>query len=423
MNYEKYSYGAYNLHIINTNKFKTIKVTVNFRTKSLENEITIRNILKMILLNSCKDYPKEKDLIIESENLYDLKVSSLSSRVGNYSILSFNLEFLNEKYTEKNMNEYSLDFFMNLLFKPNVQDNKFDQTSFNVVTNVLRKSINSIKDNKTKYSIIKVLEVMNHNMPYSFNPFGKIEELDSITPESLYEYYKKVLTNDLVDILVVGEVDSERIREYFTNNFKVNTYKKVKNDILLPNILPRKKVKKIIEKDNVNQSKLAIGLRISNMTDYERKYVLRVYNEILGGGGNSMLFNTIREKHSLAYYINSFSQFYDNIAIIYAGVNSSKINMAIKLIKDTLNKMGKGIFSDEDLNNAIQTIISAIEVSEDSNTGIINNYYAQSLVNADNLDIKIKKYSNITKEDVVNIAKKIKMDTIYILEGDINEND
>lgn len=423
MNYEKYSYGAYNLHIINTNKFKTIKVTVNFRTKSLENEITIRNILKMILLNSCKDYPKEKDLIIESENLYDLKVSSLSSRVGNYSILSFNLEFLNEKYTEKNMNEYSLDFFMNLLFKPNVQDNKFDQTSFNVVTNVLRKSINSIKDNKTKYSIIKVLEVMNHNMPYSFNPFGKIEELDSITPESLYEYYKKVLTNDLVDILVVGEVDSEKIREYFTNNFKVNTYKKVKNDILLPNILPRKKVKKIIEKDNVNQSKLAIGLRISNMTDYERKYVLRVYNEILGGGGNSMLFNTIREKYSLAYYINSFSQFYDNIAIIYAGVNSSKINMAIKLIKDTLNKMGKGIFSDEDLNNAIQTIISAIEVSEDSNTGIINNYYAQSLVNADNLDIKIKKYSNITKEDVVNIAKKIKMDTIYILEGDINEND
>ena len=47
MNYEKYSYGAYNLHIINTNKFKTIKVTVNFRTKSLENEITIRNILKI----------------------------------------------------------------------------------------------------------------------------------------------------------------------------------------------------------------------------------------------------------------------------------------------------------------------------------------------------------------------------------------
>lgn len=423
MNYEKYSYGAYNLHIINTDKFKTIKVAVNFRAKSLEDEVTIRNILKMILLNSCKDYPREKDLIIESENLYDLKVSSLSSRVGNYSILSFNLEFLNEKYTEKNMNKYSLDFFMNLLFKPNVLDNKFDQTSFNIVTNVLRKSINSIKDNKTKYSIIKVLEVMNHNMPYSFNPYGKMEELNSITPEGLYEYYKKVLTNDLVDILVVGEVDSEKIREYFTNNFKVNTYKKVKDNILLPNILPRKRVKKVIEKDNVNQSKLAIGLRINNMTDYERKYVLRVYNEILGGGGNSMLFNTVREKHSLAYYINSFSQFYDNIAIIYAGVNSSKINMAIKLIKDTLNKMSKGSFSEEDLNNAIKTIISAIEVSEDSNTGIINNYYAQSLVDADNLDIKIKKYSNITKEDIVNVAKKIKMDTIYILEGDTNGND
>lgn len=422
MNYNKYSCGAYNLHIINTNKFKTIKVTVNFRTKALESDVTIRNILKMILLNSCEYYKKEKDLIIESENLYDLKVSSLSSRVGNYSILSFNLEFLNEKYTENNMNEYSLDFLMNLLFKPNVKDNKFDATSFNIVTNILRKSINSIKDNKTKYSIIKLFEAMNNNMPYSFNPYGTILELDKITPESLYDYYKKVLSNDLVDIFVVGEVENEKIREYFANNFKINTFKKTKDDILLPDVLPRKRVKKIVEKDNVNQSKLAIGFRINNMTDYERKYVLRVYNEILGGGGNSILFNTVREKYSLAYYINSFSQCYDNILVIYAGINSSKVSMAIKLIKDIINKMAKGAFLDDELSNAIKTIVSAIKISEDNSSGIINNYYAKNLVNSDDLDVKIKTYQSITKEDVINVSKKIKMDTIYILEGDRDEN-
>ena len=61
----------------------------------------------------------------------------------------------------------------------------------------------------------------------SINYGGKFFEYNDA--KKIYEYYKKVLTNDLVDILVVGEVDSERIREYFTNNFKVNTYKKVKS--------------------------------------------------------------------------------------------------------------------------------------------------------------------------------------------------
>ena len=75
-------------------------------------------------------------------------------------------------------------------------------------------------------------------------------------------------------------------------------------------------------------------------------------------------------------------------------------------------------------NGVQRTITSTCQrLTADLYAGIINNYYAQSLVDADTLDIKIKKYSNITKEEVVNIAKKIKMDTIYILEGDTNEND
>lgn len=418
----EYSNGAYNLHIINTDKFKTIKVSVNFKAPVKKEEITIRNILKMVLLNSCEKYKTERDLIIESENLYDLKISSTTSRVGNYSILTFNLEFLNEKYSESNMNEYSLDFLMNLLFKPNVYDNCFDEVSFNIAKNVLFKNIKSLKDNKTKYSILKLLQSMDDKLPYSYDPNGSLEDLEKITKSDLYTYYKKVMANDLVDIIVVGEVDEEKIKEYFINNFKINTYKKSKEEIFLPNMMPRKRVKKIVENDHVNQTKLALSLRVNNMTDHERKYVLRVYNEILGGSSNSLLFLNVREKHSLAYYINSFSQYYDNLVIIYGGINSAKTNMAIKLIKDALKKMEKGSFKEELLDNALKTIISAIKVSEDSNSGIVNNYYAKSLVNADDINEKINKYQNIKKEDIIALAKKIKMDTIYLLTGGLDEN-
>lgn len=97
MNIESHNMGAYNLHFIKTNKFKTISVDVNFYREIKEDEITKRNLLKMILLDSNNDYKTERELIIESERLYDIKISSGISRIGKFSDLSFQTKFLNEK--------------------------------------------------------------------------------------------------------------------------------------------------------------------------------------------------------------------------------------------------------------------------------------------------------------------------------------
>ena len=94
MNYELIDMGAYNLHIIKTKRFKTITVDINFRTEVKKEEITKRALLKEVLLNSNKNYKSERELIIESENLYDLKLVSSSSRMGNYTNISFKTRFL-----------------------------------------------------------------------------------------------------------------------------------------------------------------------------------------------------------------------------------------------------------------------------------------------------------------------------------------
>ena len=66
MNYEQINMGSYNLHIIKTTKFKTITVEVNFRRKLKKEEITIRNLLKSILLYTTKDFKTEQELIRET---------------------------------------------------------------------------------------------------------------------------------------------------------------------------------------------------------------------------------------------------------------------------------------------------------------------------------------------------------------------
>ena len=192
MNLETINMGAYNLHLIKTNKFKTITIDVDFYRQIDKEEITKRNLLKMILLDSSNNYKTERDLILESENLYDIKISSSVSRLGNFSNLSFQTKFLNEKFTEESMNKESIVFFLDLIFNPYVKDGIF--VNVEKQKNKLRQNILSVRDNKVKYSVLKLMEKMK-DKPYSYNPFGDIEYLDNCLVRLISSYHNGIMYN------------------------------------------------------------------------------------------------------------------------------------------------------------------------------------------------------------------------------------
>ena len=388
MDFETINMGGYNLHLIKTNKFKTITIDVDFYRNINKEEITERNLLKMVLLDSSNNYKTERDLIIESENLYDIKVSSSISRIGNFSNLSFQTKFLNEKYTEKDMNKESIIFFLDLIFNPYVKDNAF--VSIDNQKNRLKQDILSIKDNKIRYSILKLMEKMK-DKPYSYNTFGYLEDIDNITGKSLYEYYKKVLKED--------------------------------KKVLVKELTPRKRIVRYREYDTVKQSQLLLLASLNGLTDYERKYVIKLYNELLGGNSNSILFNTVREKNSYCYYINSSVKAYDNILIINSGVEAKNIDKSIKLIKKCLKDVSLGKFSLDDLDSCKNTIISAIKSNRDNPITAINTYFSKVLVGSDSDEERIEKFSKVTKEDIIKVSKKISLHTVLTLEPKEEEHE
>lgn len=421
MNYEQINMGSYNLHIIQTKKFKTITMEVNFRRKVKKEEITIRNLLKMMLLHTTKNFKTERDFIKETEFLYDLKLISSNMRIGNYSDLSFKIRFLNEVYTEKSMNEYSIAFLMDVLFNPNIEDGKFIQEDLKICKNKLAKNIEKLSDNKLKYALLKLMATTG-NMPYSYNSYGDLDDLEKITTSNLYDYYKTVLTDDYVDVFVVGDVDASEIKNYLKKYFKIETFKKDKKELLVDELVPRKRIKKIVENEDSNQSQLTALCSLNGLTDYERKYVLLVYNEMLGGSSNSLLFDTVREKNSYAYYINSSAKAYDNILMLYSGIEPGNSDNVLKLMRKTLQNITKGNFSNGILENSKETIVSSIKASTDSPTGVINTYYAKFLANSDDFEKRIENVKKVTREDIINLSKRVTMHTVYLLEGNSKED-
>ena len=421
MKYEKIFMGSYNLHLINTNKFKTTTIEIDFRSKLNDNN-TIRNLLKMVLLDSNNNYKTERELVKATENLYDLKLISSTNRIGTNSNIAFKMRFLDEKYTEIGMNEESILFLLDIIFNPNIKDNSFDEEVVNRNKEKLKKAIISIKDNKLKYALLKLFETTK-NMPYSKNSYGSLEDLEKIDGKVLYEYYKNMLKNDIIDIFVVGNIDNEKTKETFREKFKVDTFKKSYYEILVSELPRRKKIERYQEYDDVNQTQLTILCSLNNLTDYERQYVIRIYNEILGGSSNSMLFENVREKNSLCYYINSDVKAYDNILFIYSGINNKNVDKALKLIKKTMKDIENGNINDEVFNSAKETIASGITASMDNPSGIINTYYAHELVGSSLFEERIENFNKVTKEDVVNVSKKISLYSVLTLEKGENNED
>ena len=410
MKYTSYDMNAYKLHIINTDKFKTVTVGVAFRRKIVKEEITIRNLLKELMINATEDYPNERSLIMATENLYDLKLLASNYRVGNYTILSFKTRFLNEKYTEEGMNKESIKFLIDMIFKPKL-DIDIDKCKKKI-----EKSILSLKDSKIKYSLFKLLETTD-NMPYSYNSYGYIDDLNKIKLEDIKNYYESIIKDDIVSIYVVGDVDHVEIKNIFREYFKLTTFHRQEENLIVKELPSVKKMLEYREKDNVNQTQLAILCDIKGLSDNERKYVLPVYSEMLGGSSNSILFDDVREKNSYAYYVNALAKPYDNILMIYAGIENGNEKNVIKIINKSLKNISKDNFIDDKFNSAKETIISGIMASLDNPIGIINSYYAKELVNSLDAEERIEKIKQVSREDIVNVSKKVSINRMFILEG------
>ena len=419
MNYIKKEEKNYNLHIIKTNRFKTIMIKINFKRKLEKDEISMRNMLVNVLFESTKKYPTKRLMEIQTEELYELGYRGSNYSSGIYNVMGFDCVFLNPKYSEENIIQDSFEFLKEILFNPNADENGFDKKSFDIAYNILEEHLSSLKENADLYSQIRLYEELEPEGIISYRKCGYNEDLQKINRKNLYEYYLDVLKNDIVDIFVVGDVDEEDIKEKIDKLFIFTKRNKKSLSHFYKSELKRDKVNFKSELTEFNQSKLLLGIKIEEADEFELRYVLNVLNYILGGSPDSKLFQNVREKNSLCYTISSVSQPLISVLLIHAGINADNYDQACSLILEQLEDMKKGSFKQSDIDKAIVTYKnSMIEISETPD-GLISLYSGIEYLGSDTIEERIKRIETVTKDDVVALSNKLVLDTIFFLEGGV----
>jgi len=408
------------LHLIKTKKFRSINIKVLLKDEIRRDEITKRNILTDYLIATTKKYKTRKKLNLKIQDLYSLYIGSYNTRIGNMLVTRFNMSLLNPKYTEDSMLEESLELLHDIIFEPNVKNNKFDKEILDILKKDLESEIKTVKENQRMYANIRMLENLG-NLAYSYRSFGYLDDLLEIDEKNLYNYYKEFINKSDVDIYVIGDFSEKEMIKLIKEKLNFKTLKKDKCNINIYHDKILRKPNVVIEQEKLNQSKLSIGCKLKNLTEFERKYVINLYNMILGGGFNSKFMQIIREKNSLCYYISSSVNKADNLLIISSGISHDNFLKVIENIKLIMKNMSKNTITNEELENAKTEYLSILSESLDNIDSIVENMVAKDLLNLDDLNIRREEIMKVTIKDIENVSKKVYLDTIYLLRGELDE--
>lgn len=421
MVYKTYKCNSYNIHTIKTDRFKTVHMEIIFRKNIVKEELVNYAFLVDMLMESSKNYSKRKDVITKLEELYKLVVYGTTVKTGNVLNSNFMADFIDPKFIdEEDYLENVIKFIFEMLMNPNATNEEFDLKEFNFVKERLKREIKSIDENPFKSSMRKAIEAMDAMSVTAYPLMGSVEELEGITPGSLYKYYKKLFKDNTCDIFIIGNVDCDNIvsliQKYFKHRY-INT-----NKLLLR--VDNKEKKKVTTKEDVSenlQANLVMIYNIGELPEVERHVTMQVFNYIFGSGGlTSKLYKKIREENSLCYNISTLYLKYDELLIIHISLDTANVKKAVSMVKKCLKEMQTGDFLESDLEDAKKSISLALDLTSDNNSSLLNNYVFHEFDNLPLIDERKKSLAKLTKEDVVNVSKKLKLNTIYVLKGKEN---
>jgi zinc protease len=141
--------------------------------------------------------------------------------------------------------------------------------------------------------------------PYRFPVIGDIEIYNQLTQEQVMQYYKTRYVPNNLTFVVVGDVNSENVRQQITEFFKAYPEKSLK-PVFIPAEPPQLGRREVHQEFPTELTHLELAWHIPEVTNPDVP-ALDLLSTILGDGRSSRLYRRVREEAGLAYRISAFS--------------------------------------------------------------------------------------------------------------------
>ncbi|MBO6145918.1 MAG: insulinase family protein [Bacilli bacterium] len=417
MDYKEYKFDNYTIHFIKTNKFKSTFLSMVLINDFKEESLIKNFVLRKLLTSSSKKLTDEIQVARQVYDLYNAGIVISNNICNNVITTNFDVEILQDKYTEEGLTKKAIDNFFDFIFNPNIEDNEFEEKNYNLTITSIKDYFEREKDNKRRYAFNKAYELFSEGY-LKYNPNGTKEDLKKVTRKNMVTYYEKLIKEANASIWAIGDFNDEEMLEIINSNVKDKLYKN-NNNYIDGNFTKKTKLKTGEDIENNNQSILIMIYKILNMTQRERNVILPIFNRILGDGNNSKLFKNVREKNSLCYDIRSTISREESVLTISSGINAENKDKTINLIQEEIKEIQKGNIKDE-FEEAIKFRNRRFRQFEDNNSTILYIKQGSVFFGSDDLEKRKENLKTVTMEEIIELSKKIEISTIYMLKGEKN---
>lgn len=407
------------LHTIKTEKFKTNLIAIMLTTKLNRKNVTKNALVPAVLRRGTKNLTTQEEINKKLEEMYGASLDCGLDKTGDNQVLKFYIETVNDEFLPQeaeNMLKTSLEKIFEFVFNPYLENGCFKKEYVEQEKENIKQIIDGKIDNKARYSLDRCIEEMYKDKPYGLYKYGYVEDMKNINEKNLYEYYQQLINECKIDIFVSGIIDEET-ENIIKNNENIIKLKDREPQYNEPEIIAKRTEKEndVQESMDVTQGKLIMGMDL-DIDDDNLRFDVMIYNSIFGGSANSKLFQNVREKASLAYTASSSYYRFKNNIFINCGIEIKNYEKALEIIKQQIEDMKKGDFTDEEVENAKKGIIASIKTIDDEQDTEITYFFSQELSKSKcNIEQYMQRISEVTKDRVVDVANKVSINTVYFL--------
>lgn len=404
------------LRCFSDHRFKQEGLSIQFIRPMCRQEASLNALLPAVLLRGCASAPDLRAITQRLDDLYGAALGSVLRRVGDCQTTGLSCSFMREEYALEKDAVFApmLSFLRELLFCPLLEEGVFSADFVESEKRNLLAAIAAQKNDKRAYANNRMLRLMCKADSFGVPRLGNKEDVEAITPGSLYAHYQKILRESPVHIFYVGAADpealAEQLRPWFANTSRSS----------LPLQTPFRDGGREdkTETMDVAQGKLSMGF-VTPITLRDREFAaMQIFNTVFGGGMISKLFMKIREQMSLCYDISSSYHGSKGILTVSAGIDNDMDGPVKEEILRQLQACQQGEISSLELESAKQALLSQLKSTHDS-PGAIEGYYAISAISG--LSMTPAQYmqavEQATAEDVAKAAQTVSLHTVYFLKG------
>lgn len=410
---------------IRENRFKTGCISVHFITPMTRNNVTANAVLAGLLKRSCEDYPEFTQLQRRLAMLYGAEVNASVTGMGNSQMITLEISMSDDRFIPdgEKVSVGCADLLCGMIFRPARESDGrlFRSEDIDISLRLADERIKSRINNKGEYAKHRCAEIMCEGEAYGIESGGYAEDLPLINRERLIEAWENLLKTSAVNILMVGTADGNAVAERFAQAFC--GIKREYAEIQRENVIKRADCERsVVERMDVQQSKMVIGMRIPVVEPTGNTMAARLMSMLYGGTATSLLFSNVREKLSLCYYCSSAYMRKNGVLFVQSGLEEVNYDKAVNEIKRQLEIIAKNQFTDEEFE---ATKLYAVNGFSEINDSVysIERWYAMQFMDGCIMtpEEAAEKISAVTRDEVAECASQITVDTIYLLAPERDE--